>query len=591
MGTIITGNQSISSGTSLNLKTEIVDVLPTSGKRNILYLVKKKEQFENDKYDEYIWIVDTANPNGYFELIGGSYNTDILDTLSYGVLINPNIADPDLTRIGNLQLHKTLPIQSNIKGCVTQYNAQEGKHKIMYYTNKYDRRFKEIPDILYGQTLNVNNEVYTLTNNVFNSNRYLKQYVKINNIVAQVTEIDIDSTTATLVPESTITAGTYNVELGSVLNGYDGEVKNYVPKFYYRSWDSENEQQVRISQVQIDSSWIEFPESLISPWGICLLRTVPENMGYLSTLHPNSAVCIINDNTYCRGGNNNNAYDSSPDIYRRNLNKPSTNITRANMRIYTSNSGNTILPYNIYKGLYWLWVIEFGTFNSQKPMNTSQELIEPDLSSEGYSTGGLGNGITTISSTYWNYYNSYNPLTTNGYLIQLGNRTGYRELNIITPVESGGEPIQLYTFKVPSWRGFENIFGDYWKNVDGIIIDANSKIEGRNELDIVYTSDSNFSDSITNDYIIAGYTVHKNDYIKNWNLGDKAEIIPIIVGGNSNIYVCDYKYSGDSNTTLRTLVLGGNAAYGSIAGVGCFNSDSSVGYSIAYIGFWSHSKL
>ena len=40
MGTIITGNQALG-GVSLNLKTEIVDTLPTIGKRNILYLVKK----------------------------------------------------------------------------------------------------------------------------------------------------------------------------------------------------------------------------------------------------------------------------------------------------------------------------------------------------------------------------------------------------------------------------------------------------------------------------------------------------------------------------------------------------------------------
>lgn len=591
MGTIITGNQSINGGVSLNLKTEIVDTLPVTGKGNILYLVKKKEQFQNDKYDEYIWVKDTLNPNGYFELVGGSQNINLLDTLSYGVLINPNVADPDLIRIGNLELHKSLPIQSGIKGCVAQCKTEDGKPKIIYFTNKYDRRFKEIPDILYGQTLNVNNEVYTLTNDVFNSNRYLKQYVKINNIVAQVTEIDIDSTTATLIPESVITAGTYNVELGSVLNGYDGEVKNYVPKFYYRSWDSENEQQVRISQVQIDSSWIEFSESLISPWGICLLRTVPENMGYLSTLSPNSAVCIINDNTYCRGGNNNNTYDSSPDIYRRNLNKPSTNISRTIMRTYTSNSGNNILSYNEYKALYWLWVIEFGSFNSQKPMNTSQELTEPDLSNEGYSTGGLGNGVTTANGIHWNYYNNFCPLTPNGYLIQLGNRTGYKELNIITPVEPNGEQSQLYTFKVPSWRGFENIFGDYWKNVDGIIIDANSEIEGRNSLDIVYVSDSNYSDNINSSYYIVGYAPHKDGYIKKWNVGTKAEIIPIVVGGNSSTYVCDYRYSGISNTSLRTLILGGSAVSGSQAGVGYFNSDGSVGDSDAHFGFWASSRL
>lgn len=516
---------------------------------------------------------------------------NIIDLYSYGVSINPNVADPDLTRIGNLTLHKTLPIQEGIKGCIAQCKTVDGKPKIVYWLNKYDWRFKETPDMLYGQTLNVADGVYTITNSVFSTNRYLKQYVKIDNIVAQITAIDIDSATATLVPESTIAAGTYNVELGSVLSGYDGEVKNYVPKFYYRSWDNTNEQQVRISQVQIDSTWIEFPEILISPWGVCLLRTVPENMGYLSTLSANSAVSIVNDNIYCRGGDNSSTYDSATDVYRRNLNKPSTNISRGSMRTYTSNSGNNILSYNEYKVLYWLWVIEFGTFNSQKGMNAASELQEPDLTGEGYHTGGLGDGVTTINGNYWGYYNSYCPLTPCGYLAQMGNRTGYRLLTVVTPTASGGEQTQPYTFKVPSWRGFENIFGDYWKNVDGIIVDANSTAEGRNGMDIVYTADSNYSDSITSDYSIAGYTPHKDGYIKKWNVGTKAEIIPIVVGGSASTYICDYRWGGSSDTTLRTLILGSYAADGSQAGVGSFDSSKPVTRSPAYFGFWASSRL
>lgn len=591
MGTAITGNQITSLGASFNLRTKVVDTLPIQGKRNILYLVKKQEQSEDDRYNEYLWIEDDYNPDGHFELVGGGRNIDVLDTLSYGVSINPNVADPDLTRIGNLTLHKTLPIQEGIKGCIAQCKTVDGKPKIVYWLNKYDWRFKETPDMLYGQTLNVADGVYTITNSVFGTNRYLKQYVKVDNIIAQITAIDTDSTTATLVPESTIAAGTYNVELGSVLNGYDGEVKNYVPKFYYRSWDSTNEQQVRISQVQIDSTWIEFPETLISPWGVCLLRTVPENMGYLSTLSANSAVSIVNDNTYCRGGNNSSTYDSDPDIYRRNLNKPSTNISRGSMRTYTSNSGNNILSYNEYKVLYWLWVIEFGTFNSQKSMNAASELQEPDLTGEGYHTGGLGDGVTTIGGTYWKYYNGTCPLTPCGYLAQMGNRTGYRLLTVVTPTASGGEQTQPYTLKVPSWRGFENIFGDYWKNVDGIIIDANSTAEGRNGMDIVYTADSNYSDSITSDYSIAGYAIHKDGHTKKWNVGTKAEIIPIVVGGSASTYSCDSRTSGSSNTYLRTLMLGGDTGYKSAAGVGNFHSGDSVGYYTAGLGFWASSRL
>ncbi|MCV6900749.1 hypothetical protein OE165_27330, partial [Escherichia coli] len=35
---------------------------------------------------------------------------------AYGILIDNRFTSPIVTRIGNLELHKTLPIQSNMKG-------------------------------------------------------------------------------------------------------------------------------------------------------------------------------------------------------------------------------------------------------------------------------------------------------------------------------------------------------------------------------------------------------------------------------------------------------------------------------------------
>lgn len=47
-----------------------------------------------------------------------SYGEAMIDVYSYGVEWDINVADPTLTRIGNLALHKSLPIQSQYKGCV-----------------------------------------------------------------------------------------------------------------------------------------------------------------------------------------------------------------------------------------------------------------------------------------------------------------------------------------------------------------------------------------------------------------------------------------------------------------------------------------
>ena len=508
-------------------------------------------------------------------------NIDLLDILTYGVSWKPNVGDPDLTRIGNPILHRTLPIQSGIKGCIAQCKTDSSKPQIMYWLDENDWRFRKIPEILYGQELIVSNDVYTIVNSVFSTNRYLKQYIKVNNVIAQVTEIDTKTTTATIVLDSVVEAGTYNVELGAVLNGYDGEVKNYVPKFYYKSYDGSDERWVRISQFQIDNSWIESKANLVSVCNPTILRSVPSDMGYLSTLESGAIVCIFNDNAYCRGGNNSSTYDLDTDIFRRNLGKPVTNMTRASMRDACKKSGNHMTSYNEYKAIfYWLFVIEYATFNCQKSFN-------PELTSEGYHQGGLDAGVTNVNN--WNYYNNHNPITPCGYGTKYGNNTYSIPITFMVPTASGTDPTLTQNTQIARWRGFNNIFGDIWNNTDGIIIDANAGLEGRNNMNIVYVSDNpdDFNDSDISKYYIAGYEVHSDGYTKEWALGDKAEIIPRIMGESESLYKCDYHWAGEKNSILRTFLLGGDAFASSSAGLGYLNSGNSVDYSQAVVGLWS----
>ena len=55
-----------------------------------------------------------------------------IDMLSYGVEWDITVADPTCTRIGNPLLHKSLPIQSEYKGCVVKNG------KLQYYLNPND---------------------------------------------------------------------------------------------------------------------------------------------------------------------------------------------------------------------------------------------------------------------------------------------------------------------------------------------------------------------------------------------------------------------------------------------------------------------
>jgi len=62
---------------------------------------------------------------------------ELKDYVSYGVLVDESISDPHLTRTGNLSLHRSLPVQSQYKGCVVKDN------KVVYYLDEDDWTYKE----------------------------------------------------------------------------------------------------------------------------------------------------------------------------------------------------------------------------------------------------------------------------------------------------------------------------------------------------------------------------------------------------------------------------------------------------------------
>ena len=626
------------------------------------------------------------------------------DMLAYGVEWDVTVSDPQLTRIGNTSLHKSLPIQSGMYGCVCQGAT------IRYRLDDNDWRYKREPDFT-QVNLTVQDSVIKITADAFSNLRYDKQWIKINDIEIQIASIDTDSATATLINNEytgTLHDGNFNCELGSVRNGYDGTVKVYVPGFYIKSVSEGNIRRVWLSTSQVDSTYHYQQPVLVDAYRCTVLNTVPENMGYLSTLPANTAVSIANTNTYCRGGSNNSNYDQylENDPRRTQLGKPRTSLSRATMRGYASNANAHLLTYEEYKNIfYWLYVVEYANFNSQATFSSS-------LDDNGYATGGLGNGVTTMNGNVWSGYNGYRPLTPCGYLDSLGNGSGiepqvleafdmsvnptknfgswtaqtYRDGNnnpykatmskgnptlTITNVARTGQilycnsqvaagvatytvsglqegqqisfscsgqttqtvtadgPVTMdwgtngsqtrninanftgscnititcdtvqspITAEYPSqsitvnrWRGFDNPFGDIWTNLDGVIIDADADSHS-NSMDYVYTcSDpAKFADELTSDYVKIAESTHSEGNVRAFDLGDTANIIASQVGGGSTTFMCDYHWTGNADTTLRTLRVGGGADAGAQAGLGYLSSNSSVSYPYATVGFRSVS--
>lgn len=509
--------------------------------------------------------------------------TGLEEVLGYGVQFDTTVADPHLTRIGNMSLHKSLPIQSQLKGCIAQGD------KVIYWLNESDWRFRK-EAITKSVELTVAGDVYTIVADVFNTLQYDKQWVKVDGVACQISSIDTGTNTATLLVNDQLRAlslqsATKSIELGAVLNGYDGTVRVYCPAFYIKSTVAGNVAKVWLSTVKIDDTYTYQPEILVDAYRSTVLNTVPEHMGYLSTLTVNSAISVVNTNAYCRGGGNRSESDQylATDPFRTDLGKPRTNISRAAMRTYSRNAKSQMLSYDQYKNIfYWLYVVEYANFNSQEAYNAT-------LTDEGYRQGGMGDSITTMDK--WNEYNGYYPLTPCGYGNTLGNRTGLVSLTIPEFTYGADNTVRdAQTMQMARWRGFDNPFGDIWTNLDGIIIDADAD-NHPNNMNYVYTCQdaSKYADTLNDSYVKVGEEIHQDGYTMSFDLGDAAHIIPHVMGGNTTQYICDYHWTGGRDKNLRTLFVGGHADGGADAGLGGFHSGLGVSGAWADFGFRSVS--
>lgn len=509
--------------------------------------------------------------------------TGLEEVLGYGVQFDMTVSDPHLTRIGNMSLHKSLPIQSQLKGCIAQGD------KVIYWLNESDWRFRK-EAITKSVELTVAGDVYTMVADVFNTLQYDKQWVKVDGVACQISSIDTGTNTATLLVNDQLKAlslesATKSIELGAVLNGYDGTVRVYCPAFYIKSTVVGNVAKVWLSTVKIDDTYTYQPEILVDAYRSTVLNTVPENMGYLTTLTVNSAISVVNTNAYCRGGGNRSGSDQylATDPFRTDLGKPRTNISRATMRTYSRNAKSQMLSYDQYKNIfYWLYVVEYANFNSQEAYNAT-------LTDEGYRQGGMGASITTMDK--WNEYNGYYPLTPCGYGNTLGNRTGLVSLTIPEFTYGVDNTVRAaQTMQMARWRGFDNPFGDLWTNLDGIIIDVDAN-NHPNNMNYVYTCQdaSKYADTLNDSYVKVGEEIHQDGYTMSFDLGDAAHIIPHVMGGDTTKYICDYHWTGSKDKTLRTLIVGGDAYYSAYAGLGCFYSYDGVSYAWTNVGFRSVS--
>ena len=373
---------------------------------------------------------------------------------AYGIRWDHTVPDNQATtaceRIGNLELHKTLPIQSKFATCIHQGT------NIKYWCDPNDSRFRKdntgyrivneriyleettdaeknavpsdySPSATYDYTIQFPDDTlnkYEEAKLLVTTYKYLYAWIKINDVnIARVNKVDTVNKKAYITTDGLITGEAIvpTLEFGCSINGYDGEISVYTPKFYIWSIDNDGAgNEVWQSEKKCVNYAREVKAHLISISRCPLLRTAMNNdkWGWLNTLSDNTSISVVNYQPNLRGGTNNPFYDQylGDNNFRTMLGKAASSISLRDMRTYTQKiRGSQVLYYQIWNAIVWCYFIEYADFNVKKAFNSN-------LTDEGYHQGGLSEGIINI--TNWDKYNSQIPNIPVDYTLSIGNNTG-----------------------------------------------------------------------------------------------------------------------------------------------------------------------
>lgn len=397
-------------------------------------------------------------------------NLNIEDLVMYGIERDKTVSSPDCTRIGNPNLHRTLPVHSLMRGC--------------------------------------------LLNDDGSVNKYLD-------------------------------ASTWESE---TRDGSQGQVMVEVPDHYMRFETDGNIQRVKLSTVPI-AGYRHIKKYYVSAYEATVQRST-------------TMLCsVVNMDADYRGGNNNAELDGTSATF---LGKPATSISRTNFRNYArkrkeGSSEWNCMTYDIQKDLFWLFVIEYATLNTQKAFNEA-------LTADGYHQGGLGPGVTEIDYTKWGDFNGRYPFIPCGHSDSLGNKTGVVDYTMPTEYDAAS----VNVCKVPRYRGIENPFGHIWQWTEGINVRISPNTEdGGDGLSKVFvcSDPSQFSDTGYEGYQYVGDEARTEAYVKEVIFGEGGEIMPLVVGGSSTTFFPDFHYTNIPKAeTLRGVLFGGVAFNGAFAG-------------------------
>ena len=410
-----------------------------------------------------------------------------ISTSFYGVVRDVAVSNSAMTRVGNSDMHITLPIHSLMRRCLLLDNGT-----VNYYLHPTNSNLKA------------------------------------------------DGSAA-------------------VLDGTDGQVMVEIPKHYRRIYLDGNFEYYLISELPLQ--------------GFELVPLQYESAYEASIDRSNAALpklaSVVNLTSAFRGGNNTSAWDNT---YRSLLGRPGTSVSLTDFRTFARRRGSdrwNCEVYTTYKASVILYYIEYANLNCQIAFNAQP-------TAQGYKQGGLSDGVTTLNSTDWNNFNSYNPFVPCGHTNSLGNTTGV--VPYVMPAEYGS-----LTVNVPSYRGIENIFGHVWKWTDGCKCRIQAADSGALSQFYVSENPSSFNSVDYTGYTLKGLLPRTEGYIKRMLIG---ELMASEVGASSVTYYSDYFYTSIPGTgeAQRGVLFGGSASHGARAGLSCASANYAASSSTANVG-------
>lgn len=467
-----------------------------------------------DDYNDVHWSLIspyTLAQQAKITLVGKTLNATVteqalIDRYAYGIQFeNTSVGMTSPTRVGNLALHKTLPVQSQMRGCV--WNQNDG---IKYYLDADDWSKKE------------------------------------------------DGTAA-------------------VLDGTDGDIMvDTGAKSYIRYIIDGTTCSVYISEYRLTDQWIEIPRMLID--------------AFKGMLVDNKWRSIVSP--MYRGGDSTTNYDTLWGA--STLGKPKTNISRANILTACNNAGKTMWFYEANKVvLYWWYVIEFCSFNSQASF---VEPVEGD-----YHTGGLGKGFMSISN--WRTLNNFNPIIPNGFGIGsiLSSRATLPVPSTFDNTHQGNKSFAITITEgdiyntsptvqqtIPSYRGIFEPFGGIYTNLHGVVARG---VSVYSSWDTTKFANMDMHSGVEYDWVsdgglnFAGHRATSKGYGGSLAVDRlQVEAFPATIGGSASTGTYDYYYCNNASHIDYTFLVGGNATRGTYCGLGYCASNDDVGLTSRSVG-------